>query len=71
MEVLFSAWLEALAERYGDAPAVTCSGTLSYQALLDASRQSALHLAELGVRKGERVVLWASSASPWPAASRR
>ena len=65
MEVLFSAWLEALAERYGDAPAVTCGGTLSYQALLDASRQSALHLAGMGVRKGERVVLWAVNGLDW------
>ena len=64
-ELLFSEWLEDLAERYGDKPALTCGLTVSYNQLLDASRRCAARLIGAGVQKGDRVLIWAINGIDW------
>ena len=64
-ELLFGTWLERLAEKYGDQPALTCGLTVSYTQLLEASRRCAFQLIHAGVRKGDRVILWAINGVDW------
>ena len=63
--MLFSDLLDKIANDYGDQPAVTCGGTLNYLQLRDISQRNALALANLGVQKGDKVVLWASNCLEW------
>ena len=64
-KMLFGKWLESLAERYGDRPALTCRLTLSYTQLLEASRRCAATLIAAGVEKGDHVILWAINGIDW------
>ena len=64
-ELLFSEWLESLAERYGEKTALTCGMTLSYNALMEAARRCAFQLIGAGVQKGDRVILWAINGVDW------
>lgn len=64
-ELNFDTWLEELAGKYGDKPAVTCGMTLSYKQLLGASKRCAGALIAAGVQKGDRVVLWGINGIDW------
>ena len=64
-ELLFSTWLEELADRYGDKPALTCRSTLTYNQLLEASKRCAGILIGAGLEKGDRVVLWSINGLGW------
>ena len=64
-EMLFEEWLEDMAERYGDRPALTCGITLTYQQLLEASRRCASILIKAGVQKDDRVILWGINGVDW------
>ncbi|MBO6159667.1 MAG: AMP-binding protein [Firmicutes bacterium] len=61
--IFFSEWLRSLAAQYGDKPAVTCGVTMTFRELWEASGRCAVTLAEAGVRKGDKVVLWAYNGS--------
>ena len=65
MSYLFSEWLRSLAAQYGDKPAVTCGVTMTFRELWEASGRCAVTLAEAGVRKGDKVVLWAYNGADW------
>jgi fatty-acyl-CoA synthase len=61
-----SAFLEDLAQRHGDRPAVLWGdAAVGYAALLDESRRVAQGLADLGVRRGDRVAIWMPNAPAW------
>ena len=64
-ELLFKNWLEDLAKRYGDRPALTCGLTLSYSQLLEASARCAGNLIRAGVQQGDHVILWAINGVDW------
>ena len=63
--LLFSVWLEELAQKHGDQPAITCGSTFTYRQLMDAVHRCALILADAGVRKGDKVVLWGINSTEW------
>ena len=63
--LLFSSWLEGLAAQYGDRPAVTCGQTVSFAQMDEYARRCAQRLVRAGVRKGDRVVLWAVNGIDW------
>lgn len=62
---MFSSWLDGLAARYGDRPAVTCGQTVSFARLDEYARRCARRLVRTGVRKGDRVALWAVNGIDW------
>ena len=64
-EMLFEEWLEDMADRFGDSPALTCGLTITYRQLLEASRRCASILIRKGVQKGDRVILWAINGVDW------
>jgi acyl-CoA synthetase (AMP-forming)/AMP-acid ligase II len=54
------------AERFGDGPAVRDGATtLSYRELFDASRSFGAALVASGVRRGDRVAIWAFNSAEW------
>ena len=61
MDMKFSTWLSYLEEFYGDREAITCGTYLTYYELLNASRRCALILNTVGVKKGDKVVLWSAN----------
>ena len=61
-----SAFLEELAQRHGDRPAILWGdAAIGYAALLDESRRVAQGLADLGVGRGDRVAVWMPNAPAW------
>src|SRR5262245_51846770 len=60
-------WLVRLAaERHGDAPAVVDGDVaLSYRALRELALRTACGLRGLGVRRGDRVAIWAPNSWRW------
>ena len=61
-----SAFLEELAQRHGDRPAILWGdAAIGYAALLDESRRVAQGLTELGVGRGDRVAIWMPNAPAW------
>lgn len=63
---VFSEWLESLAQRYGNQPALVCDNdTMTYSQLLDASLRCAADLAERGVKKGDSVILMGVNGLDW------
>ena len=65
MKLKFSTWLNYLEEQYGDRPAVTGANTLTYYELINHSRRCAMTLNMVGVKKGDRVALWAANGTDW------
>ncbi|WP_405006893.1 acyl--CoA ligase [Kitasatospora purpeofusca] len=60
--------LDEAAARWPDRPAVTCHGlTVTYRELADASRRVATWLGELGLRRGQRLLVSAPSSTTVPA----
>ena len=62
---MFYNWLEELKEKYDDKPAITCENTLSYRQLYDLSCRFASVLIDNGVKKGDKVILWAFNSLDW------
>ena len=55
---LYSKWLAELAEKFGDAPALSCNErTMSFREIRDASYRFALALYKMGLQKGDKVML--------------
>ena len=66
MEYSFSSMLEQMALEHGGRPAVTCgNAALNYSELLDASRRCADIFIAAGMKKGEKVILWAVNGIDW------
>ena len=65
MELTFPQWLEKLADRYGDRPALNSAETISYRDLFIASRHCSNLLHNAGLKKGEKVVLWSFNSIEW------
>lgn len=55
---LYAGWLNELAEKYGEKPALTCNEyTMSFREVRDASFRFALALYKKGLQKGDKVML--------------
>ncbi len=65
MEYTFSAMLENSARNFGNKTALTCDNKMNYKELLDASRRCADILVDAGLKKGDKVVLWAVNGIDW------
>ena len=69
MDYKFSTWISNLEKSYGSRMAVNSgSSSLSYYELLNSSQQCAMILNSLGVKKGDRVALWAANGADWTVA---
>ena len=64
-ELRLSAWLNGIAAKYGDRPAITCGQTVTYSQLKTYTLRFAQRLIRMGVKKGDRVVLWAVNGIDW------
>ena len=61
-------YLVDIASKYGDSPAITCGNkTVTYKQLKQSADKCALHFIDCGLKKGDRVVLWALNTIEWVA----
>ena len=65
MELRFSTWLNEIAAKYGDCPAITCGQMVTYTQLNTYALRFAQSLIRMGVKKGDRVVLWSVNGVDW------
>ena len=62
--------LRDAAQRYGDRPAyVEGTEVLSFTGLLDRVERTASAYRDAGVRRGDRVVVWAPNSTAWVVAA--
>ena len=65
MNLNFSTWLTSLEQMYGDRQAVSGAGSLTFNELLNSSQRCAMILNSIGVKKGDKVALWAANSIEW------
>ena len=65
MNINFSTWLNSIVQSYGGRTAVSCAGSLTFYDLQSSSQRCATVLSSVGVKKGDKVALWAANGMDW------